>query len=193
MKRISLLLLLFTLVLTVKAQKGRSPSLSIAYFGEMLTHPGVKFGLNYNLLGWTKNKRTRERQERSVDKNLLFQPSLGIFYHERYQAGLMVLPEWSLLRQNERGGHFSVGAGVGYLRTFIPNTYEATASGEVNKVVAGHDYLLTSCFVAFGKDFSVQKDLLFGYFIKPQFLYATPNFPKGVGYFALELGLHFKL
>ena len=189
----SLLLLLFTLVLTVKAQKGRSASLSIAYFGEMLTHPGVKIGLNYNLLGWTKNKRTRRGQERSVDKNLLLQPSLGIFYHERYQAGLMVLPEWSLLRQNERGGHFSVGAGVGYLRTFIPNTYEVSASGEISKVTAGHDYLLTSYFISFGKDFSVQKDLPFGYFIKPQFLYAAPNFPKGVGYFALELGLQFKL
>lgn len=159
------------------------PSISISYFGETITHPGFKLGLAFPVKSWTKAGK-------EIDKAIYFGASTGMFYHRRYQTGLFASPELSLKRKNVKGNTFATGVGLGYLRTFIPNTYEINVNGDVQKTIAGHDYLLSSIFVSFGKSIKSHRGRSLEYFVKPQFLYATPNFPNGVGYFALEIGIN---
>ena len=74
-----------------------------------------------------------------------------------------------------------------------PNTYEVNPSGRVSKVGAGYNYFATNYSVTFGRDLSKRLQLPIDYFIKPQFLYALPNFPKGVGYLLVEFGITYRL
>ncbi len=158
------------------------PSFSIAFFGEGITHPGLKVGLAYDLTGWSNPRK-------EVAKTISLGSSVGFYFHRRYQTGVFVLPELAYNRQNVKGRSFSFGFGLGYLRTFIPNTYEVDVSGEIAKITPGHNYFLSNLFVAFGKKVRSGKGHLKSYYVKPQLLYAIPNFPNGVGYFALEVGL----
>lgn len=176
------------------SQKDKLSSISYSYFGEMITHPGFKLGVNYQLKHWEKDQGTKKTGEtQPISKSILIGPTIGFFYHKRYQTGLFIMPEVKYKRQNQQGRFYELGVGLGYLRTFIPNTYEVNENGEVRATSAGHHYFATSYFVSFGKDLSVTKNIPVAYFIKPQFLYAVPNFPKGTGYFAFEIGMNYKL
>tara|TARA_R110002050_G_scaffold6037_1_gene25783 strand:- start:1362 stop:1895 length:534 start_codon:yes stop_codon:yes gene_type:complete len=168
-------------------------SINFSYYGEMITHPGLKISADFNITEWDKIKSTNKDSSKTINKNILISPALGFFCHRRYQTGLFFIPEIKYKRQNPKGRFYEVGIGLGYLRTFIPNTYEVNSSGEVNKTNAGYNYFATNHFISFGKDLSIKKDLDLAYFIKPQFMYVVPNFPNGIGYFALELGIKYIL
>lgn len=187
-------ILVFTLIVSdCLAQFKKLESVSISYYGEMITHPGLKVSADFNMKEWEKMNSTKKDSSKTIDKSFIISPALGFFYHRRYQTGLVFIPEVKFKRQNPRGRFFECGIGLGYFRTFIPNSYEIKSSGEVNKVVAGHNYFATNYFISFGKDLIVNKELPISYFIKPQFIYAVPNFPNGTGYFALEIGIGYLL
>lgn len=192
MKTLSILVL-SCLVSNCYAQLKSLESVSFSYFGEMLTHPGLKVSTDFNIKEWDKIKSTKKDSSKTINKSFLVSPALGIFHHRRYQTGLFFIPEVKFKRQNPKGNFFECGIGIGYLRSFIPNSYEVNSSGEVNKIVAGFNYLATNYFISFGKDLSIKKNLPIAYFLKPQFIYAVPNFPNGTGYFALELGIRYNL
>lgn len=191
--KLSIVLFLMLHSLNGFSQKAVPESISVSYLGEMVTHPGLKLSFDYPLTQWERSKKGNSGVERSITKTVLLGPSIGAFYHRRYQTGLMVIPELKLKRQNQNGGYFELGAGFGYMRTFIPNTFEVGENDVVSKTSAGHDYWAKNVFMTFGKEFKRGRKRPMGYFIKPQFVYATPNFPKGVGYFMLEIGMNFKL
>ncbi len=191
--RILLLLVFSFIVSNCMAQFKTVESITFSYYGEMVTHPGLKISADLNIREWDKIKSNRKDSSKVINKSFLISPALGFFYHRRYQTGLFLIPEAKYKRQNPKGGFYEVGFGIGYLRTFIPNTYEVSSNGEVNKVIAGHNYFASNYFVSFGKDLSIKKNLPIAYFIKPQFMYTVPNFPNGIGYFAFELGIKYIL
>ena len=47
--------------------------------------------------------------------------------------------------------------------------------------------------ISIGKDLSISKNIPINIFVKPELLNALPNYSKSVWYFALELGVCFKL
>ncbi|WP_421918960.1 hypothetical protein [Marinifilum sp.] len=190
----ALLLFIFWLVASnCVAQFKNLESISVSYLGEMITHPGIKVSADFNMKEWDKTKNSHRGSSKTITKSLLFSPALGSFYHRRYQTGVFFMPEAKLKRKNPKGKFYEIGVGLGYLRTFIPNTYKVNDAGEVSKTLAGHNYFATNYSISFGKDLSVKKNLLVAYFIKPQFIYAVPNFPNGTGYFALEIGIKYSL
>ena len=187
-------LLVFSLIFSnCMAQLKTIESSNFSYYGEMITHTGMKISADFNIREWDKIKSSKHDSSKTINKSLLISPALGFFYHRRNQTGLFFIPEVKYKRQNPKGGFYEVGIGIGYLRTFIPNTYEVNRSGEVNKTVAGHNYFATNYFISFGKDLNIKKNLPIAYFLKPQFMYAVPNFPNGIGYFVLELGIKYTL
>ncbi len=192
MKIIPLLVFVF-IVSNVHSQIKRLESVSISYYGEIITHPGLKINTDFNVKNWDKVRNTKKNSEKTVNKSLIISPSLGVYYHKRYQTGLFLMPELKYKRLNPKGMFYEFGIGAGYLRTLIPNTYEVSENGVVEKVPAGNNYFSTNYFIAFGKDLKINKNLPLAYFIKPQFMFAVPNFPGGTSYFALELGICYKL
>lgn len=158
----------------------------------MIAHPGLKIGIDYTLKTWNKEK-TKKGLSEKVSKSYHLAPSVGFYYHRRYQTGVFLNTELSRKRQNSRGGYCSYGFNLGYLGTVVPHTYSLSESGVVERGLGKHSYVWTGCSLAFGKDLSVQHDMPFSWFVKPQFMYALPNFPRGVGYFILETGITYKL
>lgn len=167
-------------------------AISVAYYGEMVIHPGLKLSADFNIKEWDKTKTTKKHSSKTINRSLILSPALGFFYHQNYQTGLFFMLELKYRRQNQRGVFFGFGIGLGYLRTFIPNTYEVDGSGEINQTTAGYNYFASNYFISFGKDLSIRKNIPLACFIKPQFMYAIPNFPNGTGYFALELGISYR-
>ncbi|MDC6366836.1 MULTISPECIES: hypothetical protein [Flavobacteriaceae] len=166
----------------------KQTAISIGYLGEMVTHPGIKIGLSYTLLDWNKTKK-----EKTIVKSISLNPSIGTYYHRRYQTGVFILPELAINKVNEKGNGLSYGVGAGYLRTFIPNAFSVNDNNVVKKENVGYNYFLGSTFISFEKNlkFSTRKPLKL--YIKPQFMYALPNFPKGVGYLMMEVGLKYTI
>lgn len=191
MKHLILILLSFSIA-RLYAQEKQGPSLSIAYFGETITHPGLKVGLNFPVYSWEKIKTKRNGAEKHLQKSFDVQPSVGFYYHQDYQTGLFVLPQVAYTRKNAQGAYTSFGLGAGYMRTFIPRVYALENDG-VEKVGGGYHYLLSNYFITLGKDLSVTSKLPVELFCQPQALYATPNTKPGIWYFALEMGVKVKL
>ena len=158
--------------------------LSIGYFGELVTHPGLSVGLSFSISEWEKKRKA------DITQSLVFRPTASIFHHRRYQTGIILKPELALFRQKSGGSYRAIGSGGGYMRTIIPNSYEVSGTEVAKSTFSGHNYFIGSIFFEFGKS---SRSGPWGYYIKPQLLYAIPNFPNGVGYLAFEIGLTHQL
>lgn len=187
------LLPLILLVLSISILSAQdAPSVSIAYFGEGITHPGLKIGFNYPFYTWEKTKNKSNGAEKRLYKSFALQPSLGFYYHQDYQTGLFVLPQLAYTRKNAKGAFTSLGVGAGYLRTIVPRVY-SLEGGAIEKIPGGYNHLLSNCFVTFGKDLSVKGKLPLELYAQPQVMNVIPNTSPAIWYFALELGVRLKL
>jgi hypothetical protein len=191
--RYLILIACFTATSMLQAQNLRPQSIYASYFGETVTHPGLKVGVSYQFKSWDKTKVKKSGNEKVIQKSIDLCPSIGLFYHKDYQTGIFVLPELSYSRKNKNGNYRTLAIGAGYMRTFIPNVYDLNSNGEIEKIHVGYNYFVTNYSIAFGKDLSVQRQIPLSIYIKPQVMYAIPNYSKGTMYFALELGVNYSL
>ncbi len=191
--RYLILLILLIASTTLDAQRFLPKSLSASYFGEVITHPGLKLGVTYELKRWGKSKIKRNGIEKVIQQSFDLSPTVGFYYHKDYQTGLFAMPELSYTRKKANGNVVAYGVGAGYMRTFIPHVYDLTSTGEIKKLHEGNNYLLTNYFISFGKDLSVKHHIPITMYIKPQFMHALPNYAGGVTYFALEIGVIYRL
>jgi len=192
MKYPILLFLLFASTI-LSAQINNTTSFSTSYFGESITHKGIKIGVNYELKSWDKTQIRKNTSQKTIYKRIDLSTSVGFYYHKDYQTGLFVLPELSYTRKNAKGNFITFGLGAGYMRTFIPNVYDINSNNEIEKTPKGYNYFLTNYFIGFGKDLSIKHKIPMDIYIKPQIMYALPNYPNGITYFALEVGVCYKL
>ncbi len=190
-KSVLILAALFALI-SGQSQTLKPNSVSIAYFGETITHPGLRISVGYEKQLQTKIK-TGKAEERSVLRSIVLRPSMGLFYHKHYQTGFFVLPETGYRRVNDKGTFTGFGVGIGYLRTAVPNTYTLSASGDISRVKTGNNHLVSSLYFVAGKDLSVRKNSPISWYIKPQIMQSVFSSNAGAGYFMLELGLSYKL
>lgn len=174
--------------LCLKAQGIRPDAIKVGYFGEMISHPGIRVKIDYTIKHWEKVKK-----KACIKKQVSFGPGLGYFYHRRYQSGLLTNIELKLSRSKKNYFSFSYGIGAGYLATRALNVYEVNALGEVSKKLTLNHYFASNIFCEFTGDFSKKNKGPFGYTVSPNFVYALPNFPRAVGYLFLELGLNYSL
>ena len=178
-KYIVIIYLLFSLSNVAFAQWR---SYSSALFLEGISHPGIKVSAQYHLKDWEKEKKKK------TFRSLVVSPSIGFFYHRRYQSGGFFLIELGNTSTNPKSFSFSYGLGAGFLGVLIPNSFSYTSEG-LRRKREGNTYFISSYFIQFGRSFGSEKNKML--FVKPTFLYAVPNFVNGVGYFGLEFGLQF--
>lgn len=167
-------------------------TITLSYFGEMLTNPGFKLSVEVGWQSWEKVKTKNDGSEKRTDLRLTPELGVGLFFHPDYQTALFVIPGLYISRQNERGGYWGGGFGLGYMRTFASNVYEVDDSGQVQNSSFTNNYFVTDIFLAFGKDqYNQGKNL--GYYFKPHFMIASPNYVNNVGYFITEFGVKYYL
>jgi hypothetical protein len=181
--------LLLIIACSLSAQKWRPTEISVSYFGETITHPGIRAGVSYKLKNWHKHV-VKKNKATVIHKGVLLQPSVGLFYHSNYQTGLFVLPELSLIRKKENGSYRSIGLGAGYLQTVLPNVYELNAGEEIVKVNGRNHHFLTSVSFQYGRNVNFTP---LSVYVKPQLLMAIPNTAGSMQYIALEIGIQYRL
>ena len=149
-KIITCLLALNAFVCIYSQELPKQPvTLTIAYFGEMITNPGLKIGLEVGWKSWESSKTKKDGTAKSYSTNLNPGVGIGFYYHKDYQTGLFLVPELGITRQSQRGGYWGGGFGLGYLFALTPNTY-SVEGGEVEKTTAGHGYFISDIFILKG-------------------------------------------
>lgn len=181
------------LVISAKGQKLAPHSVSVAYWGQMVGHPGIKLQANYHVKEWERVKNKKNGTEIIKSKALVLSPHLAFFHHKRYQTGITsgLSLAYDVVKSNNKT--FSTGLGLGYLRTYVPNTYQISESGQMEKTLSGHNYLAGSAFVSWGRAFQQKGLVPSRAYLKPQLMYSLPNFPNAVAYLLLEVGVNYKL
>ena len=175
---------IFTLLIPILSfgQADSNNSFFVSYYGETVTHPGLRMGLEVPVGKFGKK-----------DNTIFISPSFGYFRHRRYQTSFFVLPDFTFRLNGKKGFHVSGGAGIGFQSSFVPKTFFVDKEGTVHKITANHWYFLSNFFIRLDKSFTSSSGKVFGMFIKPQILIAYPNFPKRLGYFIYELGISHKI
>ena len=169
-------------------------SVSLSYFGEMISHPGLKIGYNHQFHLRTHHKKRKSKKKNEyvfVRRGYLLSISAGGFNHNRYQTGYFTFLEPKYRVENKSGLFYEIALGGGYMKTVTPSVY--VENGDLKEKYFHNDYFISSISGCFGKNLTLSKNVPIEWFIKPQFIYALPNFPKGVGYFALEIGVSYHL
>jgi hypothetical protein len=100
---------------------------SAAYFGELMLHPGVLFGVEYRLAPSVSTVTPRTR--------LLLAGNLGGYVHVRNHVGALADAELGVRHGFGSGPFVDAFAGLGYLHTVLAApVYEVSDDGRVSRV-----------------------------------------------------------
>ncbi|MBN1119324.1 MAG: hypothetical protein JXA77_19090 [Bacteroidales bacterium] len=171
-----------------------SASLKISYFGEMITHPGLKCGIEYSLLTRNISKETK-RKTKEKKCEIIIGSNLGAYTHFKYNTGVFLNGEIGYRTTRSTGNIFDFMFGAGYLRTFLNSeTFEIGENAEVNKVfLAGNNSFMPSVSFGFGRDISQKSEVFDSWYLKPIIFLQTQHNSGILPHLALEAGLNFQL
>lgn len=172
------------------ATSTRSWGVAVGYYGETITHYGLKVGVERSFHQWSHVKRSGRIKTYDVIGGL----ALAAFRHPYNHYGLIAQTELGLRRTKSRGAVFEVGLSGGYLRTVLDGeTYQVADNGSLARIrFAGRNALLVGLYTAWGKDFSRTTNLPLLCRIKPALLLQTPYNTGVLLRFALEIGVVYR-
>lgn len=189
-------IIFFVFSVGVMAQEDeKNFSLHWSYFGETITHPGTKIGVDYPLRTTKISKLKKSGKTFDKQKQIIVGGNLGVFYQRRYNTSLFLNAEVGYRRIKKKGSKLDFLFGVGYLKSFLnEDTYEVSDNGEVNRVrLAGQSSFLSSISVSFGKDFGFTGSSPWGYHIKPSLYFQMPYGQVKLPHFVLECGVSYTI
>lgn len=181
---LSLYLMLGLLILTQKNTQAQS--LRISYYGETITHYGLKTAYEYPIFSKIK-ERNQSR------KMLLIAPSAALYRHPHNHFGIIIAPELIYRRIGKRSTLFEAGIAPAYFRYFLEgSTYQVTANGELERVrYAGGNAFLPTVFLGVGRDLSVRHSLPFTWYTRLNISQQRPYNTSALTRFSLEIGAIF--
>ncbi|WP_400190614.1 hypothetical protein [Hymenobacter sp. B81] len=158
--------------------------LRVAYYGETITHYGLKAAYEHSLAA-------RVKSGNGARKELLVAPGLAVYRHPHNHLGVIVSPELLYRRTGARGGLLEAGVAPSYFRYFLAGTtYQVNGQGELEKVpLAGRSAFLPTVFVGVGRDLRVSRQASWGWYSR---LLLSKQYPYNAGSltrFALEAGI----
>lgn len=187
--RIALLTILAVVALqrNAQAQLLSPQAFSVSYFGETITHPGLKINAHLSLHEWEKANKKMPSLKKV--RSLYLSPGVGFFSHKNYQTSVTATAELNHLRRNKRNNFTVFSVGGGWMTSSIPNVYQLNAQGNVEKIKHRDQYLVTTYGVAFGKNVTTLLKTPLDVFVKPSLMHATPGAAGGAWYLIVEVGV----
>ena len=168
----------------------QAPYFKVAYNGGIFINPGLSMGIGTNLLGKVDPGLKAVKSQQELRAGI----SLSFYHHRRLNTGLTIGPEIQWIRTSRKGFQFGLVADLGYLRTFIPNTFAVNEVGEIKEEgLSGTDHFFYNLGLRFGKDLRFTQGKGVEWMIKPKLQFQHPYFEKRNQYFLLEIGTNFKL
>ncbi len=157
----------------------RKLPLTVCYFGETITHPGLSVGTELSLNG-------------NAVHNLFVTANIGSYLHVRNHAALFINTEFGYRITARSGYYFEVLAGAGYMHTWLDGTvYEIGDDGLVYEIAdPGRPAFMPSVTVGlFGWDFSKKNLGNFRTFIRLQAFGQYPYNTVMLPHLALQAGV----
>jgi hypothetical protein len=169
-------------------------NLTAGYYGNLVTNPGLNFGLEYALLEKIKTKSKIKRGSTLIKyktKRLELNPTIGFYLDPGGHLAIFKKANIQYKKINNHRRTFTVAMGIGYYHSFIRKVYDAdkTTISE-NSGIKGSGYFAPEFKMGIGRA-KVKNDKFKGWYLNAssQFLfnYNSTILPLP----ALELGLRF--
>ncbi|MFC2089319.1 hypothetical protein ACFLT1_00975 [Bacteroidota bacterium] len=177
--------LLLVIVSEVNAQVFMPDQISVSYMGEFLLHPGGKISVDYRLVEWDVVRLRGRRKKTDIHKNMFAGLAAGMYYHDGYQSGQFIIPQFQIQNQKKSGAYTGYGFGIGALMTTMDQVFILTENGTIDRSPIRN---WNSAFVAsmeFGKNL---RRVPIGFYIEPQLMYSLPA--KST-YIFVEFGINY--
>ena len=173
---------------------GEYAPMYVSYYGNFITHPGVKLGFDWNLLMIEKTKEKKKRIK-TIRKILLVTPSIAYYSHKASHKGLIISTDLAWRRYCKRMFYREVSLGIGYFRKFNSGeTWETIDAARVTNINSSSSgYFAPSISFAFGKRFTVKKAMPISVFTKLNTNVLSGYNACAVAEFSLELGARMTL
>ncbi len=148
--RLFFMAMFFNITTSLVAQNVR-----LSYFGENVTHYGIRGGLEYAL-----HHSEKPKDNSTVQHDLTFGVHLTLFRHPNNHFGVILSPELGWRRTGKRGGMVQAALSPGLIRSiYEAKTYKTDEIGGFQQVtLAGQWGFLPGISLGVGKDFSVKHD-----------------------------------
>ena len=166
-----LVVLLLGLSTSIFAQRNKKKPfpLSVSYFGNNLTRPGLI--VSASPFPWG-NKSITESPKRF---SFLHQASIGFFVTPKTNTNLFVTTEPGIRLSSKGGFRFETFIGLGYLRSFNAGTTYTVTENSIEKVsLASRGYFLTHLTLGIGKDLFPKRGIPVAWHIRPAIFVLTP-------------------
>lgn len=160
--------------------------LRAAYFGETVTHYGLKIAYDKPFKAWEKTKTSGA----NIKKEFLYGGSFAAFRHPHQLVGLIASPEITWRRTGKRGGLIDVAFAPAYFRYFYEGkTYEYTGTDFRKIPLAGRNAFLPTLSVGGGRDLSIRRQVPFMWYYRVNVMRQYPYNSSSLMRFALEAGV----
>jgi len=178
-------------------------SVRVAYYGIYTFHPGLKVGVEYPIKRKVKEISKlpifyklgiyKSNKIKTIHKDWISSANFAMYKHKDNNTGFMLNGE---LARRRTGGHNlyrEINMGFGFLKTFLPTTYEMTETGDIDKkFLPGHLYGVINFGFALGIDFSINEASKIAMYMKPTYFLMFPNNSLFAVNSALEVGITYR-
>lgn len=161
---------------TVSAQA----NLKLGYFGESITHYGLKAGYEKPF---------------SQNGRWLYAGALAVFRHPHNSVGIILSPELEWRRMSSKGRFIEATFAPSLFHYFYEGkTFRVNKEGELEKIpLAGRTAFLPTISFGFGKDLSVKRSLPLMWYSRVSVMRQFPYNASSLTRVAIELGIIKKL
>lgn len=170
--RTSIIITIVLISIQIQAQ-----NVSLAYWGELMTHPGIKASVDYPLLETVKEK-TRGNKFISNRHQFIGGTELGFYQHKQNHKGLLIgiTSAYRYERKKQREGknarifRTDLSIGAGYYRYFLAGTtYQIQDNEIIAQNLGGSNSFMPSAAISFSMNIPNKKGI-------PLFLYFKPSY-----------------
>ena len=184
MKQINIAALIFLCSFKVTGQENELPKLkmTLGYFGETFTHPGINAGFEYYPF-------------QSDSYQMILASNLGGYVHTRNNTSLFIRGQWGQRVRFNNGFFVDQFIGLGYLHHFTHggDNYEVLPNGAVIEISnSGRPMIMPSVAVGTGYDFAKKTSLNLVYFLRPELFWKAPFNGYYLTHVAVNTGFIFK-
>ncbi len=178
---------LLTLILILGTTLVHGQSVHLSYFGETITHYGLRGGVEFDLAESQKTKNNGS----TVSNKLIGDFSLTLYRHPQNHLGIILTPSLGWRRTGGKGGMVQAALSPGLFRSFYEaETYTPTSNNSFEKVpLAGRWAFMPGLSVGMGHDLSVRRNINLSWFVNLHYLRQYPYNTSYLNRIALEVGI----
>ena len=184
-------LLLFSAFLLVKGQEYQIPTyqVSVSFFGEMLTHRGVRLGLTTPL----SQQIVKSENGQGVNRAWVVGGYLTYYRHPRNHHGLMLTGAIGRQRIGRSGLMTQMNFEAGYMLSVLDGEVYARENDQIVSGTKGSSHMVLGFNGGMGWDFGKKSHVPLSIMIQPHFYLQTPYNTLAAPRFALETKLSYTL